>query len=137
MPSHPIDTIERLRDAMNRHDLDAFVACFAPDYRSEQPNHPNRAFSGSHQVRRNWSTMFESMPDFRAELLRAAEHGDTVWSEWHWYGTLRDGTPKEIGGVILAGIQNDRIAWGRLYTEDIETGGGDIDAAMDRFRRPG
>jgi hypothetical protein len=27
------EVLERLRDAQNRHDLDAFVACFDPDYR--------------------------------------------------------------------------------------------------------
>jgi hypothetical protein len=40
------DTIARLRDAMNAHDLDAMAALFAPDYRSEQPLHPNRGFGG-------------------------------------------------------------------------------------------
>ena len=28
--------------ALNAHDLDTFVALFAPDYRSEQPAHPGR-----------------------------------------------------------------------------------------------
>jgi len=32
--------VERLRQAINKHDLDAFVACFDPDCRSEQPAHP-------------------------------------------------------------------------------------------------
>ncbi|MBW3665869.1 MAG: nuclear transport factor 2 family protein [Actinobacteria bacterium] len=27
----------RLRDAMNAHDLEAFLACFHQDYQSEQP----------------------------------------------------------------------------------------------------
>jgi hypothetical protein len=30
---------ERLLDAINAHDLDAFVACFDPGYSSEQPAH--------------------------------------------------------------------------------------------------
>jgi ketosteroid isomerase-like protein len=34
-------------DAMNRHDIDAFVACFDTDYSSEQPAHPGRTFRGS------------------------------------------------------------------------------------------
>ena len=33
---------DRLRDAMNGHDIDAFVGCFTPDYRSVQPAHPER-----------------------------------------------------------------------------------------------
>ena len=52
------EVMDRLLVAMNADDLDAFVACFAPDYRSEQPAHPNRAFEGSAQVRENWASVF-------------------------------------------------------------------------------
>ena len=40
------EMMDRVLAAMNAHDIDAFVACFATDYRSEQPAHPDRAFSG-------------------------------------------------------------------------------------------
>jgi hypothetical protein len=59
-----IEVLERLRDAQNAHDLDAFVACFDPRYRSEQPVHPDRAFVGSDQVRANWAAVFAGVPDF-------------------------------------------------------------------------
>ena len=42
--------VARLDAAMNRHDLAAFVACFDPDYESEQPAHPDRRFRGVAQV---------------------------------------------------------------------------------------
>ena len=61
------DVFERLQDAQNSHDLDAFVACFDSDYRSEQPVHPDRAFTGSEQVRRNWAAVFDGVPDLRAD----------------------------------------------------------------------
>jgi ketosteroid isomerase-like protein len=77
------EVLERLRDAQNHHDLDAFVACFHPDYRSEQPVHPDRAFVGSEQARQNWAEVFAGVPDFQAELLRSADEGDTGWAEWH------------------------------------------------------
>ena len=51
----------RLLAAMNAHDLDAFVACFAPNYHSEQPAHPSRAFDGSDKVRENWTSVFAGM----------------------------------------------------------------------------
>jgi ketosteroid isomerase-like protein len=57
---------ERLVQAMNAHDLEAHVACFRDDYRSDQPAHPARTFTGREQVRQNWSKLFESIPDFRA-----------------------------------------------------------------------
>ena len=62
----------RLLAAMNAHDLDAFVACFAPNYHSEQPAHPSRAFDGSDKVRENWTSVFAGVPDFNAELLLSA-----------------------------------------------------------------
>ena len=46
------EIMNRLLSAMNAHDLDAFVACFAADYESQQPAHPSRAFRGSDQVRK-------------------------------------------------------------------------------------
>ena len=52
-PAVTADVLERLRDAQNRHDLDSFVDCFDPAYRSEQPVHPDRAFTGREQVRRS------------------------------------------------------------------------------------
>jgi hypothetical protein len=60
---------DRLLAAMNAHDLDAFVACFAVDYESQQPAHPNRAFRGRDQVRKNWQGVFAGIPDFTAEIL--------------------------------------------------------------------
>jgi SnoaL-like domain len=54
---------EQLLAAMNAHDIDSHVACFAEDYRSEQPAHPSRTFTGRDQVQQNWSRLFDSIPD--------------------------------------------------------------------------
>jgi hypothetical protein len=125
-----LELLERLHDAQNRHDLDAFVACFDPQYSSEQPVHPDRAFVGSGQVRKNWGAIFEGVPDFRAELLRSACVGAVCWAEWHWEGTRADGTRLDQRGVTIFGVRDDRIAWGRLYLEDVETAGAGIDQAV-------
>jgi ketosteroid isomerase-like protein len=117
--------VERLREAMNGHDPDAMLECFDSDYRSEQPAHPNRGFGGKDQVHKNWSNMFESFPDFKAEVLRQSTEGDTSWSEWHW-----SATGMQMAGVIVMGIKDDRISWARLYMEPVEEAGQDIDEAM-------
>jgi ketosteroid isomerase-like protein len=101
----------RVRDPQSDHDLDAFVACFQPDYRSEQPVHPDRAFVGSEQARSNWAEIFAGVPDFQAELLRSADQGDTGWAEWHWHGTRTDGTRLDMRGVTIFGFRQDRIDW--------------------------
>src|SRR5215210_3304328 len=117
--------LEQLHDAMNQHDLEAMLRCFEPDYRSEQPLHPNRGFGGREQVRKNWSAIFESFPDLEAELLGHASVEGTVWSEWRW-----SATGLNMAGVILFGVREGRIVWGRLYTEPVEEDGEDIDEAV-------
>jgi ketosteroid isomerase-like protein len=126
----PTEVIERLLDAQNRHDLDAFVACFDPGYHSEQPAHPDRTFDGAEQVRRNWGAVFDGVADFRAELLRVAPAGDAWWAEWHWTGNRTDGSRLEMRGVTIFGVHDDRIVWGRLYMEDVDQAGPGIDQTV-------
>ena len=61
--SSTTDVLQRLREAINRHDLDALAACFEPDYHSEFPAHPDRTFRGHEQMRKNWSQIFGAVPE--------------------------------------------------------------------------
>jgi len=130
--------MNRLLEAMNAHDLDAFVACFAPSYRSEQPAHPGRAFGGSAQVHENWAGVFAGVPDFTAELLVSLSTDSGVEiGEWRWSGTHTDGAPFAMCGVTVMGIEDERIAWGRLYMEPVERDGADIEQMVrDTYRPP-
>jgi ketosteroid isomerase-like protein len=136
-PGQPITTsvLDRLVSAQNQHDLEAFLACFDPNYQSEQPAHPTFAFTGREQVRKNWSMMFSSFPDFRSELLRAARVGDTVWAEWRWTGTGADGTRLHMRGVSIFGVREDRITWGRLYMESVQETGLGIDELVKNMTK--
>ena len=125
---------ERMHRALNEHDIDAFVELFSPDYRSEQPAHPDRQFGGREQVRENWGGTFQEVPDFHADLLRSVVSGDTMWSEWDWYGTRKDGSRLEMRGVVLMGVLEGQIAWARLYMEFVERGGAGIGEVVQRMR---
>jgi ketosteroid isomerase-like protein len=131
--------LNRLLAAMNAHDLDAFVGCFAVDYRSEQPAHPSRSFEGSAKVRENWTGVFSGVPDFNAELLVSATTDDGVEvGEWRWQGTHIDGSPFAMRGVTVMGVRGEQIAWGRLYMEVSERDGIDIDEMVrETYRPPG
>jgi ketosteroid isomerase-like protein len=129
----PRAVVERLTAAQNAHDLEGMLACFHEDYRSEQPIYPARTFQGIEQVRKNWSTLLESVPDLHSEILRSAVDRDTVFVEVHWTGEKADGTPLEERGVIVMGIRDDLITWGRLYVEEVEREGAGIDAAVERM----
>jgi ketosteroid isomerase-like protein len=130
--------IERLLDAQKARDAGQLAALFADDYQSVQPAHPNRGFGGSSQVFANWSSIFDNVPDFTAELVAWAVDDDKEWSEWHWHGTRTDGSVLCERGVIIVTVRNNMIAAARLYMEPTEVGGGDIEAAVQEMtgRRP-
>ena len=123
----------RLRDAMNGHDLEAFLDCFNEDYRSEQPVHPGRGFGGRDQVRANWAAIFSDVDDFAAELISHGQDQGREWSEWRWAGTRQDGSSLDMAGVISLGVRDGRIAWGRLYVEPVQAAEETIDEAVQRM----
>jgi ketosteroid isomerase-like protein len=131
MTEDAVSVIHRYARAMNEHDLEALLDCFDAQYRSEQPVNPDRGFEGRETVRARWSTIFESVPDFRAEVVRVARGDDAVWSEWRWTGTRKDGRRQDVRGVTITGIPNDRIAWGRFYLEEVGAGGGGMHVEPD------
>ena len=128
--------LESITAAQNSHDADRFASYFAEDYRSDQPAHPGRSFSGRAQVLENWSAVFAGVPDFRAELRASCSGGDTEWGEVDWSGHHTDGAVFAMRGVIILTIRDDRIAAGRLYVEPVESSGEDIDASVEELYRP-
>lgn len=133
------DVVQRLAARMNEHDLEGAVGLVHPDYRSEQPAHPGRAFVGRAQMKANWQAMFDGIPDFHAEVLHSVTEGATTWSEWHWTGTRTDGEPFDVRGVTLFDVRDGRIVAGRLYLEDVERDSAGIEDAVQALsgRRPG
>ena len=126
----PAALARRLCAATNNRDLAAIVACFSPGYRNLTPAHPSRGFTGREQVRRNWEQIFAAIPDLRAEIVRSAVDGDTLWSEWEHSGTRPDGSPHLMRGVIIFGVTDGLADWARFYLEPVTEGGEDADAAV-------
>jgi ketosteroid isomerase-like protein len=112
--------LERMRAALDAHDLDAFVSFFRDDYVGERPRHPGSPMSSRDDVRRNWEEVISDVPDLRVEVPAAVEDGNTIWSEWRAYGTARSGAELELRGVIIFGIQDGQVAWSRMYMEPVE-----------------
>jgi hypothetical protein len=130
-------TMAKLRDVMNTHDAERMAALFSPDYKSEQPAHPNRGFSGHAQVAANWGHMFSAVPDMRCELAATAENGATVWSEWVWRGHYAaDGAEFEARGVTVMEVTGDGLVGAaRLYMEQVEKDGAAIDETVQQLAR--
>jgi limonene-1,2-epoxide hydrolase len=132
------EVIERLAVAMNAHDLDAVAGLIHQDYRSEQPAHPGRAFTGRAQMLANWEAMLAGIPDFCAAICRSVQDGATTWTEWRWSGTRSDGQAFEVRGVTLFEVTDDQVVAGRLYMEDVARDVTGIEQAVQALsgRRP-
>lgn len=126
----PNRLVERLRQAVNDHDLDALVACFSRDYRNETPAHPARSFDGHAQVRTNWQRIFAALPDVAATVLRCSVDDEVVWSEWELVGHRPDGGTQMLRGVIIFGTTDEHLVWARFYVEPVDAGDGGVDAAV-------
>ena len=127
-------SMARLADAMNRHDPQGMADCFAPDYHSEQPVHPNRTFTGNGQVAKNWTEMFAGVPDMRIECLADDTVGSRTWTEWAWTGHYTDGSDFDIRGVTIAGLRDDGlIQWMRFYVEPVEQDSPDIEEVVHQL----
>jgi ketosteroid isomerase-like protein len=122
--------IERLKQAVDTHDLELLSGCFAEDFTNETPVHPARSFQGREQVRQNWAQIFGAVPDIQAEVVRSAVDGNTAWTEWEMRGTRRDGARHLMRGVSIFGLGEDRFTSVRFYLEPVEEGGVGVEAAV-------
>jgi len=121
---------DRLLEAVNEHDLDAMVQCFASDFVNETPVHPARSFRGREQVRKNWAQIFAAVPDLEATMVASASDERTVWTEWEMRGTRIDGGRHLMRGVSIFEVDGDSFASVRFYLEPVEEAGAGIDAAV-------
>jgi ketosteroid isomerase-like protein len=124
--------LDRLLGAVNAHDLDGLVSCFADDYLNETPAHPLRGFRGRAQVRANWTQIFAGAPDLHATVPQSLVDGDRLWTEWDICGTRPDGTALAMRGVVIFGVKPPLITSARFYLEPVEETSGDVDAHTQR-----
>ena len=125
--------IDRLVQAVNRHDVDGMVSCFTGDYVNETPVHPLRGFTGRDQVGVNWTQIFRGVPDIEAVVLDRAEHNDKVWTEWDMSGTRsEDGGRFLMRGIVIFTVRGDAISYARFYLEPAEVTSGDVNAHTQR-----
>jgi hypothetical protein len=102
------DVVDRVVEALNAHNLDAFVACYAPDATIEN-GHDEVVARGSDELRARYGPMFKESPDTRVEPLSRTEVGEFVVQEERVTGR---GKPQHHVAVYF--VQNGVIARERL-----------------------
>ena len=127
----PEGPVRRMLAAANRHDLEAMVSEFAEDYQNTTPVHPARSFTGSAQVRKNWTALFAGLPDVTLTIHDVATGpGGKIWMEWSNRGTRLDGSVQRAAGVSILTVRHDRIAAAQFYLEPVDNDSGDVDEAI-------
>lgn len=105
-----IDVVDRVLVALNAHDLDAFVACYADDATIEN-GHDEVFVRGAEELHTRYAEMFEQLPDVRVEALSRIDVGEFVVQEELVTGR---GEPQRHVAVYL--VRDDLIQRERLLT---------------------
>lgn len=126
----PTATLTQLRAGIDAHDLDALVACFAPDYCNETPRAPPGAFADATRCARTGQRSSPRSPTrgprSSAAVATAAPCGPNGTSP----GTRTDGHAFHLRGVTVLVVPDDLIARARFYLEPVDTSGKGVDQAV-------
>jgi steroid delta-isomerase-like uncharacterized protein len=125
MSTNPV--LNRQIDALNRHDAQAFAACYSPDAIVFDPQYPE-LLKGRDAVLKDVADFFAAFPDLRGEVRREVGDGDTYAYEVSMSGTHKGpmvgptghipATNRRVtvGGGIIARLDKEgRIVEERRY----------------------
>jgi ketosteroid isomerase-like protein len=118
-----VETLRRLVDAFNAHDLDAVMSFFTDDCVLEMPRGPDpwgRRLQGREEVRLGLAIRFAGIPDVHYGDDRHWVGGDRGCSEWLLTGTTTRGEPVEVRGCDLFEFRGDKITRKDSYWKLVE-----------------
>jgi ketosteroid isomerase-like protein len=108
-----VETLERVLDAFNRHDLDAIMAFFCEDATFDAPRGPapwGGRSVGKARVREGLAARFAGIPDVRYSEARHRVCGDHGVSEWLLTGATTAGERLAVRGCDLWEFRDGLIA---------------------------
>lgn len=118
-----IQTLERLLDAFNAHDIDAVMSFFADDCILEMPRGPDpwgRRLEGRERVREGLASRFAGIPDVQYGEDRHWLAGDRGCSEWLLTGTSAEGERIAVRGCDLFEFRDGKIVRKDSYWKIVE-----------------
>ena len=54
----------------------------------------------------NWTRILAAVPDLTSTMVAFVVSGDTVWAEWAWTGTRRDGHAHDMRGITVTTVRD-------------------------------
>lgn len=87
MPQKNVDLLHRANDAVNRQDLDGFVALMDDEVEAVPRLVAIEGdYRGHEGIRRWWRSLFEAFPDYTVAIVEAREVGDLTLASLRWHG---------------------------------------------------
>lgn len=104
-------------DAINRHDIAALKATWAPDLHER---FPDAECHGADATAAYFQHAFDAMPDLRLEIMGMSEQAGTVFMRWrmtgHHTGTAWNGIAASGRRIELDGIDHFEVRDGLIAT---------------------
>lgn len=126
-PKDTATTARRYFDALAARDLDAAVACWAPDGLDHMIGLTELA--GPEAVRGFFSELFAAFPDFGFEVVEQVTEGDRSAVRWRaaatfagpgsWQGIAPTGTRIEMHGCDVCTIRDGKLVANFAYTDSM------------------
>jgi steroid delta-isomerase-like uncharacterized protein len=120
MSTEPAEVARRYFDAIGRRDLDAALACWAPDAIDYLA--PVGELRAPDEMRAYFGDLFAAMPDFHYEVVQVVAEGELVVVHWRAGGTFTGRSFQRIranGAHIAAeGLDLVRVAGGLIQRND-------------------
>jgi catechol 2,3-dioxygenase-like lactoylglutathione lyase family enzyme/ketosteroid isomerase-like protein len=118
-----VETLRRLVDAFNAHDIDAVMSFFGDDCVLEMPRGPEpwgRRLEGRDHVREGLASRFAGLPDVHYGDDRHWVSGNRGCSEWLLTGTTPSGERIEVRGCDLFEFEGTKIVRKDSYWKIVE-----------------
>jgi ketosteroid isomerase-like protein len=113
MPDSTATTLEiahKLEDAVNRHDVDAFMSLCADDVVWETTTPPDGdRFEGSIAVRAGVEALFRESPNAKFETEELTANGESAVLRWRYSWSGSDGSSGHVRGVDLIEVQDGKL----------------------------
>jgi len=108
-----MDTMQAQLDAFNTRDLEAFIACYAPDVIIEGADGAVM-MRGHEELRAMYGQLFAQSPELHCEVTSRIRVGAYAIDEEHTTGFVFAGFPTELHVAVVCRLDGGRIAHLRL-----------------------
>ena len=117
------DTLKKILEAFNRHDLDAIMKFFSDDCSFDFPRGPDpwgKRYIGKEQVREALAGRFKGIPDVHYGEDRHWVSANMGVSEWTLTGTTTSGVSLRVRGCDLWEFRNGKVIRKDSYWKIVE-----------------